>query len=77
MSRYVDRLLSECVVGGSPYAPRTIDQIQERLHRIETNECRCGASTHENALHDLAADDVPALIRLVDLLARKLEETRP
>ncbi|BCO56111.1 hypothetical protein MINTM005_13550 [Mycobacterium intracellulare] len=55
----------------SLFGPESLEDVQQRLARIDSNECRCGDSPHENALHDLAHDDAPALLRLVESLETK------
>lgn len=53
---------------GSVFAPRSLQDIRDRLTRANQLACDCLDSDHENALHDLAHDDVPVLLRLVDHL---------
>lgn len=43
---------------------------------FQTNECQCEDAPHENALHDLAAEDVPALLDQVKRLAADLGAER-
>ena len=66
-------LLSEWADGpdGSIFAPRSLQDIRDRLARASQLTCDCLNSDHENALHDLASDDVPVLLRLVDLLCEE------
>lgn len=60
----------------SMFAPETLQEVRDRLEYIDDNECNCGESQHENALHDLAHDDVPALLHVIDLLAERIERVR-
>jgi hypothetical protein len=46
----------------SMFAPMSIEEVESRLADIKEYSCDCGDSPHENALHDLAADDVTWLI---------------
>lgn len=75
---YVDALLNEWADGedGSIFAPRAIDDVHSRIDiaRVKT-DCRCGDSSHENAIHDLVADHLPVLLRLIETLAPKRIET--
>jgi hypothetical protein len=57
--------------GDSLFSPETLDDITARLALIAHSECNCGTTPHENALHDLAVDDVPVLLRVVERLHRK------
>ena len=52
----------------SIFAPQSLTDVQDRLDRIEKTGCRCVEGPHENALHDLAADDVPWLLAEVQRL---------
>lgn len=51
---------------GSIFAPESLQDIRDRLAFIEANECDCDETPHTSALHDLAHDDVPALLRVVE-----------
>ena len=44
------------------FAPQNVEDIRDRLTRVEDTACNCGDTPHENALHDLAHDDVPWLL---------------
>lgn len=60
----IDRLLAahKFSPDGSIFAPETLRDIECRLSFIEASECNCNDSPHENAIHDLAHTDVPALL---------------
>lgn len=58
-----------------------LDAIEERWRRAgadrgydEPTGCRCADAPHENALHDLADQDVPALVAEVKRLRKFIEE---
>ena len=63
----VDDLIQ--ALGDSIFAPETLQQVRDRIARIDSTACMCGDTPHENALHDLAHDDVPVLLRAIDRLA--------
>ena len=71
----LDTLLQGCST--SLFKPESLDDVRDRLDYIEEHECNCNEGPHENALHDLAHDDVPILLELISLLwndrARLLE----
>lgn len=48
------------------FAPKSIQDVRERLARIESTGCPCVESDHLNALHDLAHDDVPVLLGVIE-----------
>lgn len=59
---------------GSIWAPETLKQVRDRLEYIDAHECDCGETPHEDALHDLARDDVPVLLRVIEqLMPRRIE----
>lgn len=61
---------------GSLFSPATLQEVRDRLEYIDAHECDCGETPHEDALHDLAHDDVPALLRVIEQLApRRIETT--
>lgn len=60
---------------GSIWAPETLKQVQDRLEYIDAHECDCGETPHEDALHDLAHDDVPVLLKVIESLAPRIIET--
>lgn len=49
----------------SLFAPESVQDVRERLARIESAGCPCVESDHLNALHDLAHDDVPVLLCVI------------
>lgn len=60
---------------GSIWAPETLQQVRDRLEFIDAHECDCDELPHSNALHDLAHDDVPVLLRVIERLApRRIEK---
>lgn len=66
----LDALLTEWALAedGSIFAPRALQEIRDRHTRASQSVCDCLDSDHENVLHDLATDDVPVLLRLIDHL---------
>jgi len=62
----IDDLIQSC--GDSMFAPESLDDIRRRLAFIESSECECDTTPHENAIHDLAFDDVPVLLRVIEKL---------
>ena len=54
--------------GESLFAPGFVQDVRDRLDRIERAGCPCDESVHLNALHDLAHDDVPVLLRAIEVL---------
>lgn len=58
----------------SLFAPATLQDIRNRLSCIAASECDCGESPHENAVHDLIADDVPVLLRVIEKQAEKIKQ---
>lgn len=54
---------------GSIWAPETLQQVRDRLEFIDAHECDCDELPHSSALHDLAHDDVPVLLRVIEQLA--------
>lgn len=61
---------SRCAYRPSIFVPDNVGDIEARLRRIEENVCYCATGPHEDALHDLAADDVPWLLAEVRRLRR-------
>lgn len=62
----IDDLVQSC--GDSMFAPGSLDDIRRRLAFIESSECECDTTPHENAIHDLVHDDVPVLLRVIEKL---------
>ncbi|MFN6543519.1 hypothetical protein [Mycolicibacterium nivoides] len=60
---------------GSLFSPATLQEVRDRLEYIDAHECDCGETPHEDALHDLAHDDVPALLQVIEQLAPRRVET--
>lgn len=60
---------------GRIWAPETLKQVRDRLEYIDAHECDCGETPHEDALHDLAHDDVPVLLKIIERLAPRRIET--
>lgn len=60
----------------SLFGPESLQQIRDRLEDIDATECDCDELPHSNALHDLAHDDVPALLRFVEHLQGEVEKWR-
>lgn len=58
---------------GSIWAPETLQQVRDRLERIDEYPCHCGTSEHTDALHDLANDDVPVLLKVIERQATEVE----
>lgn len=56
----------------SLFAPETLEDIRCRLSFIAASECNCPEGPHENALHDLADDDVPVLLRVIEQMAAEI-----
>lgn len=59
----------------SIWAPETLQQVRDRLEYIDAHECDCDEMPHSNALHDLAHDDVPVLLKVIESLAPRIIET--
>jgi hypothetical protein len=55
---------------GNLFEAATLGDVRRRLELIQSEDCRCGDSLHENALHDLANDDVPVLLAELARLSR-------
>ncbi len=55
----------------SLFGPESLDDVRHRLAYIDNHECKCDEGPHENAIHDLAYDDVPVLLKLIEVLAAK------
>lgn len=70
----VDGLIQ--AVGDSLFAPETLEDIRCRLSFIAASECNCIEGPHENALHDLAHDDVPVLLQVIERLDGRLQKLR-
>lgn len=70
MSSPVDRLIQ--AASDSVFAPKSLEDIRQRLAVLKQSECNCTDGPHENALHDLALDDVPVLLRVIEQLAERL-----
>lgn len=61
---------------GSLFSPATLQEVRDRLEYIDAHECDCGETPHEDALHDLAHDDVPALLRVIEQQATENDRLR-
>ncbi|AII28211.1 hypothetical protein VC74_gp59 [Mycobacterium phage Sparky] len=61
---------------GSIWAPETLQQVRDRLEFIDAHECDCDESPHSNALHDLANDDVPVLLKVIEGQAAEIDRLR-
>lgn len=61
---------------GSIWAPESLQQVRDRLEFIGAHECDCGETPHESALHDLAHDDVPVLLKVIERQATEVERLR-
>lgn len=61
---------------GSIFAPETLQDVKCRLSFIAASECNCNDSPHENAIHDLAHDDVPVLLALIEQQAAEIQRLR-
>lgn len=76
----MSKAIDEALYAASDYSlfgPESLEDIRCRLSFIEASECNCDEGPHENALHDLAHDDVPALLVLLNRLSeltRRLEQ---
>lgn len=68
MTNEIDGLIQEA--GDSLFAPEKLEDIRCRLSFVAASECNCDETPHENALHDLAHDDVPVLLSVIDRLTR-------
>jgi hypothetical protein len=66
-----DEVIEDC--GDSIFAPESLDDVRARLASIEETGCPCLEGDHQNALHDLAHDDVPVLLRAIEQLSAKVE----
>jgi hypothetical protein len=60
----------------SLFAPATLAEVKQRLHRIEETPCYCNDRPHDNAIHDLAEDDEPVLIAEIERLWALHPESR-
>lgn len=60
----------------SLFAPGSLEDVRCRLSFIQASECNCDEGPHENALHDLANDDVPVLLSVIGRLDTELKTTR-
>lgn len=67
MTDTADELIQ--ATGDSLWAPESLKEVRDRLEYIDAHECHCGEGPHANALHDLAHDDVPVLLRVIEQLA--------
>lgn len=63
----LDEAIERC--SDSIFAPESLEDVRQRLARIEATGCPCLESDHQNALHDLAHDDVPVLLRVIEQLS--------
>ncbi|MBU8830862.1 hypothetical protein [Mycolicibacterium goodii] len=61
---------------GSIWAPETLQQVRDRLERIDEYPCHCGTSEHVDALHDLANDDVRVLLKVIEGQAAEIDRLR-
>ncbi|QFG09090.1 hypothetical protein I5J49_gp62 [Mycobacterium phage ThulaThula] len=78
MSDQVDQMLESHKFSpdGSIWAPESLQEVRDRLEFIDAHECHCDESPHENALHDLANDDVPVLLKVIETLGAEVERLR-
>lgn len=78
MSDQVDQMLEahKFSPDGSLFSPETLQQVRDRLEYIDAHECDCGETPHEDALHDLAHDDAPVLLKVIEQQAAKLNRLR-
>jgi hypothetical protein len=70
----IDELVANA--SDSLFAPQSVQDIRGRLARIESTGCPCAESPHLNALHDLAHDDVPVLISVLEAQTAEVEKLR-
>lgn len=72
--------LDPCGAPGHQLASTTylLDEGQDglRLEYIDAHECDCDELPHSNALHDLANDDVPVLLKVIEQQAAEVERLR-
>lgn len=61
---------------GSIFAPETLDEVRDRLDWIEATGCPCSDSEHLRSLHDLAHDDVPVLLKVIEQQAAAIDRVR-
>ena len=74
MSDTADELIQ--ATGDSFWSPETLQEVRDRLEYIDAHECDCGETPHESALHDLAHDDVPVLLKVIERQAAEVERLR-
>lgn len=60
----------------SLFGPESLKQVRDRLEFIDAHDCDCDELPHSNALHDLAHDDVPVLIKVIEQQAAEVERLR-
>lgn len=65
-------LIQQCGYHGL-FSPTSLDDVRQTLSIISRTECPCDESGHLSALHDLAHDDVPVLLRVIEHLYRRVE----
>lgn len=58
------------------FGPTCLDDIRVRLQFIAASECNCDTSLHINALHDLAADDAPAMLKVLEQADVAMKQVR-
>ena len=61
---------------GSLWSPETLQEVRDRLERIDEYPCHCSTSEHVDALHDLANDDVRVLLKVIERQASEVERLR-
>lgn len=78
MSDQVDQMLESHKFSpdGSIWVPETLQQVRDRIEYIDAHECDCDELPHSNALHDLANDDVPVLLKVIEQQAAEVERLR-
>lgn len=60
----------------SLFGPTSLEDIRCRLSFIAASECNCVEGPHENAIHDLAADDAPAMLNVLEQADATLKQVR-
>lgn len=60
----------------SLFGPTSLEDIRCRLSFIAASECNCVEGPHENAIHDLAADDAPAMLKVLEQADATLKQVR-
>lgn len=60
----------------SLFGPTSLEDIRCRLSFIAASECNCVEGPHENALHDLAVDDAPAMLKVLEQADVAMKQVR-